>query len=112
DVKISDDQLTYTFTLRDAKWSNGDTVTAEDFKYAWIFALTPENASEYASILYPIKGAQAFNEGKGSAEDVGIKVVDEKTLEVTLENPTPYFLELTAFKTYYPIHKATAEANE
>ncbi|SOC18106.1 oligopeptide transport system substrate-binding protein [Ureibacillus xyleni] len=112
DVKISDDQLVYTFTLRDAKWSNGDPVTAEDFKYAWIFALTPENASEYASILYPIKGAQAFNEGKGSAEEVGIKVVDEKTLEVTLENPTPYFLELTAFKTYYPIHKATAEANK
>ncbi|QCR34560.1 peptide ABC transporter substrate-binding protein [Lysinibacillus sp. SGAir0095] len=112
DVKVSEDGLVYTFTLRDAKWSNGDTVTAEDFAYAWTYALTPENASEYASILYPIKGAQAFNLGEGKVEDLGVKVVDEKTLEVTLENPTPYFLELTAFKTYYPIHKATAEAND
>lgn len=111
-VEVSEDLKTYTFTLRDAKWSNGDAVTAEDFAYAWTFALTPENASEYASILYPIKGAEAFNLGEGSVEDLGIKVVDEKTLEVTLENPTPYFLELTAFKTYYPIHKATAEAND
>lgn len=111
-VEVSEDLLTYTFTLRDTTWSNGDPVTAEDFAYAWKFALTPENASEYASILYPIKGAQAFNEGTGTVEDLGIKVVDDKTLEVTLENPTPYFLELTAFKTYYPIHQATAEANE
>lgn len=111
-VEVSEDGLVYTFTLRDAKWSNGDPVTAEDFAYAWQFALTPENASEYASILYPIKGAQAFNLGEGSAEDLGIEVVDEKTLKVTLENPTPYFLELTAFKTYFPVHKATAEANE
>ncbi|MEK9199944.1 peptide ABC transporter substrate-binding protein [Lysinibacillus halotolerans] len=111
-IDVSDDQLTYTFTLKDAKWSNGDPVTAEDFEYAWKFALDPKNASEYASILYPIKGAQAYNLGEGSVEDLGIKVVDEKTLEVTLENPTPYFLELTAFKTYYPIHKATAEAND
>jgi len=110
-VDISDDLLTYTFTLRDAKWTNGDPVTAEDFEYAWKWALNPENASEYASILYPIKGAQAFNEGKGSEADLGIEVVDAKTLKVTLVNPTPYFLELTAFKTYAPIHKATAEAN-
>nr|WP_225230141.1 peptide ABC transporter substrate-binding protein [Ureibacillus galli] len=111
-IDVSEDQLTYTFTLRDAKWSNGDPVTAEDFEYAWKFALDPKNASEYASILYPIKGAQAYNLGEGKVEDLGIKVIDEKTLEVTLENPTPYFLELTAFKTYYPIHKATAEANK
>ena len=112
DIQTSEDLLTYTFTLKDAKWSNGDTVTAEDFAYAWKFALNPESASEYASILFPIKGAESYNNGEGTEEDLGIKVVDEKTLEVTLENPTPYFLELTAFKTYYPIHKATAEANE
>ena len=111
DYKISDDLLTYTFTLRDAKWSNGDAVTADDYAYAWQFALNPENASEYASILYPIKGAEAYNLGEGTAEDVGIKVIDPKTIEITLEAPTPYFLELIAFKTYYPIHKATAEAN-
>jgi oligopeptide transport system substrate-binding protein len=105
DVQVSDDQLTYTFKLRDTKWTNGDPVVAGDFAYAWKFALDPKNASEYASILYPIKGAQAFNEGKGKEEDLGIKVVDDKTLEVTLENPTPYFLELTAFYTYMPVNE-------
>lgn len=110
DVQVSEDLLTYTFTIReDAKWSNGDTVTADDFAYAWEWVLNPNNASEYASILYAIKGAESYNAGEGS--ELGIKVIDEKTLEVTLENPTPYFLELTAFKTFYPIHKATAEAN-
>ncbi|MFL0582898.1 peptide ABC transporter substrate-binding protein [Solibacillus silvestris] len=111
DYKLSDDLLTYTFTLRDAQWSNGEKVTAEDFEYAWKWALNPENASEYSTILYPIKGAEEYNNGKGTAEDVAIKAIDEKTLEVTLNAPTPYFLELTAFKTFYPIHKATAEAD-
>ncbi|MEK5078293.1 peptide ABC transporter substrate-binding protein [Solibacillus sp. FSL W7-1436] len=111
DYKVSDDLLTYTFTLRDAQWSNGEKVTAEDFAYAWKWALNPENASEYSTILYPIKGAEEYNNGKGTAEDVAIKAIDEKTLEVTLNAPTPYFLELTAFKTFYPIHKATAEAD-
>lgn len=111
-VDVSEDQLTYTFTLRDAKWSNGDPVTADDFAFAWKWALNPDNLSEYASILYPIKGAESYNVGEGTEEDLGIKVIDEKTLEVTLEAPTPYFLELTAFKTYYPIHKATVEENE
>lgn len=111
--EMSEDQLTYTFKLRDAKWSNGDPVTAGDFAYAWEFGLNPKNASEYASILYPIKGAEAYNLGESTSfEDVGVKAIDEKTLEVTLETPTPYFLELTAFKTLYPIHKATAEAND
>lgn len=111
DYIVSDDLLTYTFKLRDAQWSNGEKVTAEDFAYAWLWALNPENASEYSTILYPIKGAEAYNNAKASAEDVAINVIDEKTLEVTLEAPTPYFLELTAFKTFFPIHKETAEAN-
>lgn len=109
--EVSEDLLTYTFKLRDSQWSNGDPVTAEDFAYSWKWALNPENASDYASILYPIKGAQAYNDAKGSVDDLGIKVIDEKTLEVTLEAPTPYFLELTAFKTMYPVHQATQEAN-
>ncbi|KGR77870.1 peptide ABC transporter substrate-binding protein [Ureibacillus manganicus] len=111
DVQISEDLLKYTFTLKDTTWNNGDKVTAEDFAFAWKWVLNPENASEYASILYPIKGAQAYNSGEGSENDLGINVVDEKTLEVTLENPTPYFLELTAFKTYFPLHKASVEGN-
>ena len=111
--EISDDLLTYTFKLRDAQWTNGDPVTAEDFSYSWKWVLDPANASEYASILYPIKGAEAYNMGTGgTADDLGIKVIDDKTIEVTLEVPTPYFLELTAFKTMYPFHKATQDANE
>ncbi|AWE08823.1 ABC transporter substrate-binding protein [Lysinibacillus sp. 2017] len=111
DYVVSDDLLTYTFTLRDAQWSNGDNVTAQDFEYAWKWALNPENASEYSTILYPIKGAESYNTGAGTAEEVGVKAIDEKTLEVTLNAPTPYFLELTAFKTFFPINKANAEAN-
>ncbi|MBM7699582.1 peptide ABC transporter substrate-binding protein [Kurthia huakuii] len=112
DVQVSDDKLTYTFKLRDAKWSNGDAVVAEDFAYAWKWALDPKNASEYSSILYAIRGAQDFNEGKGKVEDVGIEVVDDKTLKVTLTNPTPYFLELTAFYTYMPVNHKVVEKND
>ncbi|MBI6865803.1 peptide ABC transporter substrate-binding protein [Lysinibacillus fusiformis] len=112
DWKISDDQKTYTFTLRDNKWSNGDPVTAKDFEYAWKWALNPDNLSEYASIFYSIKGAAAYNNGEGSADDVGVKAEDDKTLVVTLENPTPYFLELTAFKTYAPLNQKVVEGNE
>jgi len=111
DVVISDDQLTYTFKLRDAKWSNGDAVTAADFEYAWKWALDPVNASSYSYQLYYIKGAQSYNEGTGSVEDVAVKAIDDKTLEVTLNNPTPYFLELTAFYTYYPVNSKIAAEN-
>ncbi|KOY82616.1 peptide ABC transporter substrate-binding protein [Lysinibacillus macroides] len=110
--EISEDQKTYTFKLREAKWSNGDPVVASDFEYAWKWALNPDNLSEYASILYPIKGAAAYNNGEGSADDVGVKAEDEKTLVVTLENPTPYFLELTAFKTYAPLNQKVVEGND
>lgn len=112
DWEVSEDGLTYTFTLRDAKWSNGDPVVAGDFAYSWEWALNPDNMSEYAALLYPIKGAEAYNNGKGSADDLGIEVKDDKTLVVTLENPTAYFLELTAFKTYAPLNQKVVEANE
>ncbi|MEB2278599.1 peptide ABC transporter substrate-binding protein [Lysinibacillus xylanilyticus] len=110
--EISDDKKTYTFHLRDAKWSNGDTVVAGDFEYAWKWALNPDNLSAYSSIFYPIKGAQAYHQNGGSADDVGVKAEDDKTLVVTLENPTPYFLELTGFKTYLPVNKKVTEANK
>lgn len=113
DIKVSDDQKTYTFTIRDdAKWTNGDPVIAKDFEYAWKWALDPANKSAYAYQLYYLKGGQAFNEGTGKVEDVGVKAIDEKTLEVTLTNPTPYFLELTAFYTYLPVNSKIAEANK
>ncbi len=112
DYKISDDGLIYTFTIRDdAKWSNGDPVTAEDFEFTWKRALDPELAADYAYQLYYIKGGEAFNTGEGSREDVAVKAIDEKTLEVTLESPTAYFLELTAFYTYFPVNKNVVESN-
>ncbi|KOS69534.1 ABC transporter substrate-binding protein [Lysinibacillus contaminans] len=111
-VEISDDKLTYTFNLRDAKWSNGDSVVAGDFEYAWKWALNPENLSEYASVFYSIKGAEAYNLGEGSVEEVGIKAEDDKTLVVTLANPTEYFLELTAFKTFLPINQKVVDGNK
>ncbi|MBU5427880.1 peptide ABC transporter substrate-binding protein [Tissierella pigra] len=109
---ISDDSLTYTFTLRDdIKWSNGDSVTAHDFEFAWKRALDPELASDYAHQLYYIKGGEAYNTGEGTVDDVLVKALDDKTLEVTLEAPTAYFLELTAFYTLYPVNKKVVESD-
>ena len=110
--EVSENGTTYTFILRNGiTWTNGDPITAEDFEYSWKRALAPETASSYASILYCIKGAEAYNAGEGSADDVLVTALDEKTLEVTLETPIAYFLELTAFHTYFPISKNVAEKN-
>lgn len=112
DIKVSEDLLTYTFTLQDhAKWSNGDPVTAHDFEYAWKWVLTPANASEYAYQLFYIKNAEKAFKGEGSVEDVGVNALDDRTLEVKLENPTPFFRELTAFTTYFPINSKIAKDN-
>jgi len=110
--KASADGTVITFKLRDAKWSNGDAITAEDFKYSWLRALAPETASEYSYQLYYIKGAEDYNSKKGTADAVGLKVVDPKTLEVTLAAPTPYFVALTAFHTLYPVNKKAVEASK
>ncbi|WP_018085953.1 peptide ABC transporter substrate-binding protein [Desulfurispora thermophila] len=109
--EISKDGLTYTFKLRDAKWSNGDPVTAKDFVYSWLRALDPKTASEYAYQLFYIKGAEEYNSGKGKKEDVALKALDDKTLQVTLKAPAPQFLGLTAFQTLYPVHQKTVEGN-
>jgi oligopeptide transport system substrate-binding protein len=110
-VDISEDGLTYTFTLRDGiKWSNGDPVTSQDFKYAWLRALDPDTAGQYAYILSTfIKGADEFNTGKGSAEDVAIETPDDKTLRVTLVGPSPFWLGLTSFFTYLPQNQKFVE---
>ncbi|MGO0060308.1 peptide ABC transporter substrate-binding protein [Brevibacillus fluminis] len=110
-IDVSPDGLTYTFHLRDSKWSNGDPVTAHDFEFAWKRALAPETASNYAYQLYYIKGGEAYNTKKGKVEDVGVKALDDKTLEVKLANPTPFFLELTAFMTYMPVNEKVVKAN-
>ena len=103
---VSQDGLVWTFHLRDGiKWSNGDPITANDFKAGWVRALDPEVASEYSYMLYPIKNAENFNSGKAKVEDLGIKVIDDKTLEVTLGASTPYFDDLVTFKTYRPLNE-------
>lgn len=113
-IDVSEDGLTYTFKIReDANWSNGDPVTAEDFEYAWKWVLDPESAdTDYSYQLYYIKGAEDAKENGGSLDDVGITVEDEKTLVVELAQPTDYFLELTAFHTYYPLNKEVVEGND
>ena len=110
--EVSENGTTYTFILRDGiTWTNGDPITAEDFEYSWKRALAPETAGNHASILYYIKGAEAYNAGEGSIDDVLVTALNEKALEVTLETPIAYFLELTAFHTYFPISKNVAEKN-
>jgi len=106
---ISNDGLTYTFHLRDAKWSDGNPITAQDFEYAWKRALDPNTASQYAYQLFYIKGAEEYNSGKGSADQVAVKTLDDKTLQVTLKAPTPQFLGLTSFVTYLPLEKSIYE---
>ncbi|WP_214762826.1 peptide ABC transporter substrate-binding protein [Exiguobacterium sp. s146] len=102
DVEISEDGLTYTFKLRDANWSDGSPVTAEDFVYSWKRALNPETGAEYAYILQDLKNANKILAGEEELDTLGAKALDEKTLEVQLEAPAPYFLGLTGFPTYMP----------
>lgn len=111
---ISPDGHVYTFHLRrDAKWSNGAPVTAHDFLASWRRALAPKTAAEYAYQLYYVRGAKDFNEGKvKDFSGVGLRVVDDFTFEVTLENPTPFFLDLTSFVTLLPVHMPTVERCE
>ncbi len=111
-VDISEDGLNHTFTLRDGiKWSNGDPVTSQDFKYAWLRALDPKTASLYAYIISTfVKGADEYNTGKGSPDDVAIETPDDKTIKVTLLSPAPYWLGLTAFFTYLPQNQKFVES--
>jgi oligopeptide transport system substrate-binding protein len=111
--EVSDDKLTYTFHLRkDSKWSNGDIVKASDFEYAWKRVLNPKTASQFAYQLLCIKGAKDFNSGNCSEDNVGVKAIDDYTLVVNLENPTPYFLELTATPQYFPVEQKVIENNK
>lgn len=94
------------FHLRpDALWSDGEPVTARDFVFAWRKTLEPANASEYAFIMFPIKNAEAINQGKLPLEALGARAVDDRTLEVTFEQPIAYFDKLVAFSSYYPIRE-------
>lgn len=103
-VEISEDLMTYTFHLRKALWSNGNPVTAQELVSSWRQVVDPSFACVYAYMLYPIKNARLIYEGKSSPESLGVAATSEDTFVVELETPTPYFLELTAFPTYFPVH--------
>ncbi|MCM3617787.1 peptide ABC transporter substrate-binding protein [Sutcliffiella horikoshii] len=109
---VSEDGKTYTFYIRDnAKWSNGDDVTAGDFEFAWKRLLNPETASSAAFLGYFIEGGEAYNSGEGSADDVKVTAVDEKTLEVTLIAPQTYFLSVITNPAFFPINEKVAAEN-
>jgi oligopeptide transport system substrate-binding protein len=108
--EISDDGVVYTFKLRDnAKWSSGDPVVAGDFVFSLQRIMTPETGAKYASILYPIKNAEAINNGEMEPGELGVRAVDDHTLEITLAQPTPFFLELLTHQTGLPLHPASVQ---
>jgi len=103
---ISDDGTVYTFHIRaDARWSNGDPVTAHDFVFGLRRSADPATGSKYSQILYPIVNAEAVVSGQLPPDQLGVLAVDDKTLEVRLKAPTPYFLGLLNHSTTYPVHK-------
>jgi len=106
------DHTVYTFKLRDAKWSNGDPVTANDFVYAWRQAIDPKNASPYGAYMMGgvIKNASDIAANKKKPEDLGVKAIDDKTLEVTLEHPINYFESLMTFPLFYPMNQKYVES--
>lgn len=112
DMQVSDDNLVYTFTINEnAKWSDGVDLTANDFAYSWKRALDKKTAAEYSYQLFYIKNAEKYYNGQATEEELGIKVIDEKTLEVTLESPTSYFTQLLSFPTYMPLREDIVSAN-
>jgi oligopeptide transport system substrate-binding protein len=108
---ISADGREYVFHLRaNARWSNGDAVTAQDFAWSWWRALQPELGNQYAYMYYPIRNAEAYATGRlKDFSQVGVEAVDARTLKVTLTHPTPYFLQLLDHYSMFPVHRPTIE---
>ncbi|RDI47770.1 peptide ABC transporter substrate-binding protein [Falsibacillus pallidus] len=108
----NEDGTVYTFKIRDAKWSNGTPVTANDFVYAWQQTIDPKNATPYGAYMMGgvIKNAAEIGEGKMAPDQLGVKAIDDKTLEVTLERPVPYFLSLMTFPIFYPQNQEFVES--
>ena len=105
--EVSEDGLTYTFKLKDAKWDNGTEVTANDFVFAWSRLADPATASEYSYMIgvAGIKNGNAVTAGEKPITDLGITAVDDKTLKVELDYPVPFFNQLMAFPSFYPINE-------
>lgn len=110
-VNISPDKKTYTFTLRDCKWSNGDQVTSSDFAYAWKKSLSPEFNAPNANMLYVIKNAKEAKLGKLPLSLVGIETPNDNTLIIKLNHPTPYFMGLIAHPIFFPINSHVDRLN-
>ncbi|QKE71938.1 peptide ABC transporter substrate-binding protein [Arthrobacter citreus] len=106
----SADGLTYTFHLRDAQWSNGDPVTAADFVYAWKRAADPKVASEYAFMMNVLQNGEDVTTGKKPVDQLGVKAIDDKTLEVKLAKAIPYFDSLVTFPTFLPLNQKYVES--
>ncbi|MGX4763104.1 peptide ABC transporter substrate-binding protein [Holzapfeliella sp. JNUCC 72] len=109
-AEISADGLTYKVKLReDAKWSNGDPVTAKDYVYSWQRIVSPETASQYAYLFAPVQNAEDITAGKKDKSELGIKATGDYELEITLNQATPYFERLLAFPSFFPQNQAVAE---
>lgn len=108
--EMSEDGLTYTFKLKEGlKWSDGTALTAGDYEYAFKRLFTPETAALYAWLQFSVKNAEEYNKGEAKAEDIGVKALDDTTIEFTLKNPTPYFLGTLTHYTAYPVPKHVVE---
>ncbi|PEQ27891.1 peptide ABC transporter substrate-binding protein [Bacillus cereus] len=108
--EVSEDKKTYTFHLRDFKWSNGTPITAADFVFSWKRAVNPDTAAEYAFLFFDIKNAKRINSKELPVDQLGVKAIDDKTFEVQLEQPVPYFIDLTTFTTFLPINEKYFES--
>ena len=108
--EVSADKLVYTFHLRrNAKWSDGTPVTAADWVFSWRRLVDPKTAADYGYFLWPVKNARAINLGKMPVDQMGVRAVDDYTFEVTLEQPTPYFLSMLHHHSTYAVSKANVE---
>ncbi|MED2866600.1 MULTISPECIES: ABC transporter substrate-binding protein [Bacillus cereus group] len=111
DVQKLDDGKKYIFKLRkDAKWSNGEPVTAKDFVYSWKRAVNPDTKATYSYIMFDIKNAEKIHKKELSADQLGVKAIDDYTLEVELDNPVPYFVDLTVYPVFYPLNENFVKA--
>ncbi len=107
--EVSPDGKTWTFRLREARWSNGDPLTAADFVYAWRRAVDPRTGSTYSHRMSFIRGARAVSAGTAPPETLGARAADDRTLVVELDHPAPYFPQLACLNLFFPVHRATVE---
>ena len=106
---VSEDGLTWTFTLREAVWSDGEPVTAGDFVYAWRRIASPATGAQYVSLLYPIAGMEEATRGELDPQDIGVRAIDDRTLEINLVNPAPYLPGLLTHYTTFPLPQHVVE---